>query len=242
MEKKDYLSLQSKYSFLTDYQKRYHKELLDFINEAFEKHGNEFKLKPEGCNSWEERRKEEDFYAMDELPYYLDIGVENDNAHETHISRVRQIERGNYKAIEVDGWDWCRDKWVEGCEIFYNIDSLKAVADFINAVLEQESGKFRTFKQGERVFNCEYSENDRDLHDWARVCRYTEVEEEDAIVLIQMDDGSENETTAGSLYQIAEGKSCPRCGGPLCIEHHDEIDYPYFCPWCQENFYGIEVQ
>lgn len=139
MEKKDYFSLQSKFACLEDCLERYRKELLDFINEAFAMHGNEFVLKPEGdYDTWEERRKEEDFYAMDELPYYLNIGVDDDNAHETHISRVRQIERVSYKAIEVDGWDWYLNKWVEGCEIHYDIDSLAAVADFINAVLEQE--------------------------------------------------------------------------------------------------------
>ena len=45
MEKKDYLNLQSKYSYLQDLQKRYRKELIDFIDEAFEKHGNEFEYK-----------------------------------------------------------------------------------------------------------------------------------------------------------------------------------------------------
>lgn len=138
MEKKDYQNLMNKYSFLADYENRYRKELLDFIHEAFEKHGDEFVLKPEGCDTWEERRKEEDFYAMDELPYYVDISEEDDNAHETHISRIVQTDGNCYKAIEVDGWDWYKDEWVKGREVSYNIDTLKSIADFINAVLEQE--------------------------------------------------------------------------------------------------------
>lgn len=47
---------------------------------------------------------------------------------------------------------------------------------------------------------------------------------------------------AGCVYKKAPGKTCPKCGKPLYIEHNDEIDYPFFCPECDENFYGIEIQ
>lgn len=48
---------------------------------------------------------------------------------------------------------------------------------------------------------------------------------------------------AKGVYQLSEDrKSCPKCGEPLCDEHLPHMDYPYYCPWCQENFYGIEVQ
>lgn len=100
----------------------------------------------------------------------------------------------------------------------------------------------RIFKEGERVFNCESNPHESDLRDWATVCQDVVEIYADQVVLVKMDDGSENETESGNLYQIAEGKVCPRCGNPLCIEHNDEIDYPYFCPDCDENFYGIEVQ
>ena len=100
----------------------------------------------------------------------------------------------------------------------------------------------RIFKEGERVFNCESKPHDSDLRDWATVCQDVVEIYADQVVLVKMDDGSENETESGNLYQIAEGKFCPRCGNPLCIEHNDEIDYPFFCPECDENFYGIEVQ
>lgn len=154
--------------------------------------------------------------------------------------------------------DFGEDKWPEGLFSFQVFRTEQDAKDYMNETgnkgdivpifdgdIEEPTfigKKPRIFKQGERVFNCEYSEGDKDLHDWARVCRYTEVEYEDDIVLIQMENGGDNETDANSLYQIAEGKSCPRCGGPLCIEHHDEIDYPYYCPCCDENFYGIEVK
>lgn len=47
---------------------------------------------------------------------------------------------------------------------------------------------------------------------------------------------------SGCVYKKAPGMVCPKCGNPLYIEHNDEIDYPFFCPECEENFYGIEVR
>ena len=113
MEKEDYLSLQSKYSFLRDYEERYRKELLDFIHDAFDKHGGVFELKPEGCDTWEERKKEYGFNALDELPYYLLIGVDDDNSHEIHISKIMDVKSGwSYRGIKVDGWDWSEGAFV----------------------------------------------------------------------------------------------------------------------------------
>jgi hypothetical protein len=34
---------------------------------------------------------------------------------------------------------------------------------------------------------------------------------------------------------------CNRCGGPVYEETDSNIDYPYVCPCCDENKYGIEV-
>ena len=97
----------------------------------------------------------------------------------------------------------------------------------------------RIFKKGERVFNCDM---DLDFRDWATICKDTVSIYADQLVLLKMEDGGENETDSHSIYQIAEGKVCPRCGGPLCIEHDEDIDYPYYCPECDENFYDCEVQ
>ena len=99
----------------------------------------------------------------------------------------------------------------------------------------------RIFRKGERVFNCEQSLMDSDLRDWAVVCKDTVAMYADQIVLLKMEDGIENETDSHSIYQIAEGKVCPRCGGPLCVEHDEDVDYPYYCPECDENFYDCEV-
>ena len=139
MERIDYLCLHDVYSHLKDYEERYRKELIDFINDAFDKHGGPFELKPEGCETWEERKKEDDFNALDELPYYLLIGVDDDNSHEVHISKIHDIKTDwGYRTIEIDGWDWSESEFVERWDMHYDIESLSTIADFIHAVLEKE--------------------------------------------------------------------------------------------------------
>lgn len=139
MEKKDYFGLHSKYSFLKDSEERYRNDLIAFIHEAFDKHGGVFELKTEGSISWEERAKDDEFNALDELPYYLLVGVDDDNSHEIHINRIHDFKTDlGYRNIDIDGWDWYDGKFVERCNMNYDIESLSTVADFINAVLEQE--------------------------------------------------------------------------------------------------------
>lgn len=140
MERSDYLNLQSRYAYLSDYMERYRKELVLFINDAFETHGGVFELKPEGCSTWLERSRNPDFDAMDELSYYLLIGVEDDNSHEIHISCIRQVTNDlGLLYIEVDGWDWSENEFVERWDVNYDTESLSTIASFINAVLEQEN-------------------------------------------------------------------------------------------------------
>ena len=139
MEKKDYLNLQSKYTRLQNLEELYRKDLMLYISDAFDNYGDVFELKPEGCETWKERSKKLDFMPMDELPYYLTIGVEDDNSHEIHISRIHQGANDfGMQYIEVDGWDWSDCMFVERWDAHYDIESLKTIADFINAVLEQE--------------------------------------------------------------------------------------------------------
>ena len=40
---------------------------------------------------------------------------------------------------------------------------------------------------------------------------------------------------------IVKGKECPKCGGIICQEKAEGVDYPYFCPNCDENFYEFET-
>ena len=75
----------------------------------------------------------------------------------------------------------------------------------------------------------------------------TQFEDEKIMVHIQMprddDDDADFESRyiqAKNVYQMA-GKDCPRCGNVLYTEHHEDIDYPFYCPHCQENVYNIEV-
>lgn len=141
MEKKDYLSLASKYSSLSDYQERYRKDLLDFINEAFDKHDNVFDYKCPTHESWKEKNKDEDdeFDAMDDLPVYLTIWVDDDGGHEVYPYRIRQsVGCTGCKNIEVDGYDWYDCEFVEARESNSDIDTLQSIAEFINAVLKQE--------------------------------------------------------------------------------------------------------
>jgi hypothetical protein len=142
MERKDYLSLQSKYSCLADYQERYRKELLDFINDAFEKHGDEFEYKCDTHATWQEKNEDEEaeFDAMNDLPQCVTIWVDDDGGHEVYPTVIRQYVNSTTgsKHIEADGWDWYDTDWVECQEIHPSLEELQSVANFINAVLEQE--------------------------------------------------------------------------------------------------------
>ena len=141
MEKKDYLNLQSKYSYLQDLQERYRKDLIDFIHEAFEKHNNEFEYKCDTHASWQEKNedKDDDFDAMNDLPMCITIWVDDDGGHEVYPTVIRQYVDGlGYKHLEADGWDWNCSCWVRYQQIYSTNDELQSVAEFINAVLEQE--------------------------------------------------------------------------------------------------------
>lgn len=141
MEKKDYYSLQSKYSHLEDYREQYRKQLLDFINDAFEKHGNEFEYKCDTHGSWKEKNEDEEaeFDAMNDLPECVTIWVDDDGGHELYPTCIRQYESSSGgKYIEADGWDWYDSGWVKYQQIHLSIDELQSVANFINAVLKQE--------------------------------------------------------------------------------------------------------
>ena len=141
MDKKDYLKLQSEYSFLQDLQERYHKGLIDFIYDSFEKHGDEFEYKCNTHATWQEKYEDDDaeFDAMNDLPTYLTIWVDDDGGHEVYPTVIRQyVDDTGYKHLEVDGWDWYDSCWVKYQQVHSTIEELQSVAEFINAVLGQE--------------------------------------------------------------------------------------------------------
>lgn len=43
-----------------------------------------------------------------------------------------------------------------------------------------------------------------------------------------------------NAYQIVPDRLCHN-GHILCYEHNTDIDYPYYCPFCDENMYEIET-
>lgn len=97
----------------------------------------------------------------------------------------------------------------------------------------------RTFKKGEEIFAWNYLE--RDLNGFGIVLEDKEVEEDDEIVYIQVNCSGENQETADRIYKLAPNRICSRCGCILCIEHDEDIDYPYYCPDHDENLYGFET-
>lgn len=141
MEKKDYLSLQNKYAHLVDFRERHRKELIDFIKEAFDKYGDTFEYKCDTHKTWQEksRDEEDDFDAMNDLPVAFTIWVDDDGGHEVYPYCIRQKRYANgYFDIEVDGWDWYDSDWVKYMNVHDDVEGLQSVAEFINAVLEQE--------------------------------------------------------------------------------------------------------
>lgn len=237
MDKKDYLKLQSEYSLLQDYEERYRKDLVMYISNAFDNYGDVFELKPEGCDTWKARSKQEDFNPMDELPYYLLIGVEDDNTHEIHISRIHQGTNDfGLQYIEVDGWDWSENEFVEKWDAHYDLESLRTIADFINAILEQELSKIRSFEYNEYVYVVGHN---GESFEGIVSCEVSVDSEDDKVGIHRLVDGyasTEGEMIKADLvYQRAKGLRCPRCGGFLYHEHHDNDSRLYYCPECKEK-------
>lgn len=203
MEKKDYYSLQSKYSHLEDYREQYRKQLLDFINDAFEKHGNEFEYKCDTHGSWKEKNEDEEaeFDAMNDLPECVTIWVDDNGGYELYPTCIRQYESSSGgKYIEADGWDWYDSGWVKYQQIHLSIDELQSVANFINAVLEQEQN---WLKVGSKV-----KWNDPAIDDYDEECRETvrnrvfTIKEINGDVILIRCDGTEAEVPVHELDPV----------------------------------------
>ena len=133
--------LNEKYKRLQNWEEEYRKELISYINEAFAMHGNEFVYKCDTHDSWKEKSEDEedDFDAMNDLPVNLTVWVDDDGGHEMYPYCIRQVcTDSGYKSIEMDGYDWYGTDWVEDVDVHEGVENLVAIADFINAVLEQE--------------------------------------------------------------------------------------------------------
>lgn len=175
-----------------------------------------------------------------------------DNAMDKSLSAMEESRKvlgyqihDDYGEFPEHLFSWMVFKTKEDAELYMineNLDGFDIHEYYEGDIEEPTFIGLRMFNKGERVFNCEQGTFDSDLRGWATICKDELVMYADQIVLLKMDDGSENETDADSVYKIAKGKVCPRCGGQLCVEHEDDIDYPYFCPECDENFYDCELE
>lgn len=106
----------------------------------------------------------------------------------------------------------------------------------------------REFKKSERVV---YEDKHGVPHKAMVTCDQQSKYEDDEIEIFIFHDEEDDDSQGiemkfvdvKGVYQLNEnGKKCPRCGEPLYDEHLEHMDYPYYCPWCQENFYGIETR
>lgn len=97
----------------------------------------------------------------------------------------------------------------------------------------------RKFKKDETVFVFNYLEPD--LCGFGKVLQDTETDNAADIVLVQVNRSGETEETADRIYKLAENVICRKCGCAVCHEHEEDIDYPYYCPDCDENLYSFEA-
>ena len=140
MEKKDYFDLNELYSIVKSHESLLRTTLIKFVHDAFDKHGNVFEYKCDTHNSWDDKIAEGAFDAMNDLPTSLTIWVDDDGGHEVYPVCIRQKETSfGYKYMEVSGWDWYENCWIDNVEV--HSPELEAIADFVNAVLEQEQEK-----------------------------------------------------------------------------------------------------
>lgn len=131
--------LNEKYQRIQNWQDEYRKELISYINEAFAMHGNEFVLKPEGYDSWEEADEEEEGLDVSaHFGTYFELEDRHGYTHEIYPTRIYRKKPGNALTDYVDGYDLNEGEFVEGWYLNCDVESLSSIAWFINAVLEQE--------------------------------------------------------------------------------------------------------
>lgn len=139
MKKKDYEKMESLYKEVCETHGKYQKALSDYIENAFCKHGNVFELKCEIAPTWKDGYRSGDVDILNDLPYYLNIGVDDDGLHEIHIYRVRlELTDFGYQSIVVDGFDWNDSLFVMDWDAYTNTEDLETISSFMNRVLEQE--------------------------------------------------------------------------------------------------------
>lgn len=97
----------------------------------------------------------------------------------------------------------------------------------------------REFEKGEIVFHLDMFNSER--HGFGRVIMDKVVEYADDEISLVVNGCEEVETTADRVYRVDEQLQCCRCGCVVVDEWDSSIDYPYYCPDCDENMYGFET-
>lgn len=110
----------------------------------------------------------------------------------------------------------------------------------------------REFKVGERVYIPTYGEElplpNSTATQFTIVGTLTEGNTDKTTVLIvTYQHGKETlklSVTADKVYKIAPSLKCAHCGHEICFEPDKKLckEYNYYCPDCNENLYGVEVE
>lgn len=103
----------------------------------------------------------------------------------------------------------------------------------------------RVFTIGEVVFY-----EDDNERGWGKIVlinrdasypQYICSDEDGDIITVQKEGSkSEIETTPSCVYQVAQDRFF--WGEPVVWEHHEGIDYPFYCPARDENCFHFEVE
>lgn len=229
--------LKEMYKKISAWENEYRMELLSFVEESFASHKDKFELKPDGYETWEDFCEEEQGHEAEEYigeSFILDGLSACVELYPTRI--YRKVLKDGTPMYYADGYDADENSFPTNLRLNNDKASLESIARFINKCLEQESGKVREFDKNEYVYvvghNGDSFEGVVSIEiavDW----------EDDKVGIHRLVGGyasTEGEMVkAEYVYQRVKGMRCPRCGGFLYYEHHEEIDSRYYCPECKLN-------
>lgn len=100
----------------------------------------------------------------------------------------------------------------------------------------------RTFRIGERVFNCQYLSAEHGFATVVSINGKTEracVRNQDMVILCSEETGKIFETTGEHVYKIAPRIS-KKLGITVCWEH-SVTEYEFYIPSTDENYYRFEL-
>ena len=157
------------------------------------------------------------------------------------------FELDKFKDVELHNEDYLygtADSLPVPEEDDFSIEILDSKKDVV-----ADNRPIRVFGKYERVFcSTDFSDChsvDIEASSYGFVKQKTVIHNPDDKVTVIMDNGLEFTLDQADVYRYPIHPSklakCPHCGKPLFAEHHKDIDYPYYCPECDENFYGFEV-